>query len=267
MVYFLEELTRRTEFSVLQKLTECAPVSVNSLNCSGSLIIPGFAYKKLPDDAKARINRWLGTAANHLLLTPSWTAVDLTALLDLPVPVAVVKHETLAYEAITVSHVIESAAKERLYRSGSNVLGVRLRKNTASGGISILTIPVLDYAQTQHLDTFKEILNEVLSKHAVEAPEKEAEPTQFTLSPTHLHLLMLCAAGVDIAADTADAMTRYFDCRFSNAQLRANINELRAAGLLTERALTDAGRQLLAERRLYAFVKAIKKQEERGNEW
>jgi hypothetical protein len=267
MLHALLEFKRRTEYKLLNQFTGCQFVSVKELR-QGILVLPGFVLQKMTGDELAYLNRWLDCLDNQLVILPSWTEINLKPLFQLPLPLSVVSmEEAIYYDDIPVSYRIEGKYKDILYETRGTIFGVQLRRDTGSGLITVVTLPLLDYKLPQLHDKFQEIL-QGLFKHAEKTEGKGNKvPEMFTPDEVQVYLLILLASGEDFSSGLSRKLERYFFHSISEDILVDKFEALKAAGFVENNQLTPKAVAFVKGKKLKAFIRLIRERRESTDGW
>jgi len=150
----LKEYGKRTEYRVLEKFVDIEEVTVNNLS-EGILLVPGILLGKLDKVEIRYMSEWLSSPNNQLILTPVWKEMTLKDLFNTSIDLKVVKDQMLVYEGIPCQFKIEGKVQERLFSNEQGNFAIHYRKDTGSGLLTVITLPLLDYKQSYKHDEFR----------------------------------------------------------------------------------------------------------------
>lgn len=96
--------------------------------------------------------------SNQLIMTPAFIEYNIRNFFDTSIDIDIKKDEGLDYEGVQCDFKIISKAQERIFSNENGVFGIHYRKNTGSGLLTIITLPLLDYKLAHKHDEFKSTL-------------------------------------------------------------------------------------------------------------
>lgn len=257
MIQILKEYSNRTEYKVLKKYVNVKEVELDKLDV-GALVIPGIVLFKLDLQYVKKINEWLENSSSQLILVPTWTEMDLQTMFNSSIEIKIVKEKELFYEEFKCEYKIEGKFQDIIYENNRGILGVNYKKDTSSGVITILTIPLLDYKLTNLHDEFKEeFLNCIIVKEAGNTQEKILEK-DFTLLNEHEYIVMLKAAGYSINNDLSKDISKYFGKNLEFLTIDMLTKDLYREGFINNDGLTEKGLKIVGNKRLKAFIRVLK---------
>lgn len=265
MVQIISEYGKRTEYKVLEKFATIQEVSIDNIS-EGILLLPGILLNKLEKAEINILNNWLNTSNNQLILSPAWKEVSLNDYFDISLGLKVLKGEDLEYEGIECQYKVEGKVQEKIFTNEKGDFGVHYRKDTGSGLLTVITLPLLDYKLSHKHDEFRQYFSACMNKTKPKEKEQTVEQEALEIGEDHLQLFILLAAGLKLDDDLREAFRQYFN---KNLELK-RIEELKGAliqeGFINGREISDKGRTFIKERQLKSFIKVL---EGRGrtNEW
>lgn len=265
MIQALEEYSQRTEYKVLQKFANIQEVSINNL-AQGILLLPGILLGKLKELDLEILRNWLKIPNNQLIITPTLIECNIREFFDTSIDIIIKKEEGLDYEGIQCYYKIQSKAQEKIFSNENGDFGIHYRKNTGSGLLTIITLPLLDYKRAHKHDEFKKYFNFCVNKTEVVSEEREPQNIEFIIREEHIQLLMFIAAGYGLHSDLSKEFNQYFKKSLDDNCIQKLGEELEQKGLIREARLTDIGMELVKERRLKPFIKVLEGGR-MANEW
>lgn len=257
MIQILKEHSNRTEYKVLKKYVNVKEVELDKLEV-GVLVIPGIVLFKLDLQYVKKINEWLENSSSQLILVPTWTEMDLQKMFNSSIGIKIVKDKELFYEEFKCEYKIEGKFQDIIYESNRGILGVNYKKDTSSGVITILTIPLLDYKLTNLHDKFKENLLNCIMVNEIGNTQEKIMEKDFTLSNEHEYIVMLKAAGYSINNDLSKDISKYFDKNLDFVAIDMLNKDLHREGFIDNDGITEKGLKLVENRGLKAFIRVLK---------
>lgn len=267
MVQALLEFEKRTEYKVLQQFVECEFVHIGEL-MQGNLVIPGFVLNKMTSDEISCLNSWLDGPGNQAVILPSWIGINLAKLFHLSLSLEVLSMEEVKYFGeIPVSQRIEGKYKDKLFEAAGDIFGVRLRRDTGSGLITVVTLPLLDYKLPHLHEKFRLILQDLFMPAAKGEGKTEKTPEMFAPDDVQVHLLILFASGEDLSSWLSRKLEHYFFYKAPEDILIDKVEQLRAAGFIENDQLTPRAAAFVEDKKLKAFVRLIRERRESADGW
>lgn len=266
MIQLLSEFEKRTEYMVLKDIKECSSVSIHALK-PGTVVIPGFVLKKMTDENINTLKSWLDNRNNHLILVPSWIELDIGKIFEASLPLKVKAIDETFYEKTPVRYNIQTMIKDRLFEQDGKIFGINFRKNTGSGLVTVVTLPLLDYKLSQFKDKFKDIFNFLLLFSDEVKEEKVLNDAEIVLDPIHISLIILKAAGIDLGINLKEKIYKYFYIDMSVEEIKDKLNDLKIGGLVQDDKLTDKVKRVIKDRRLKPFIDVVIRKEVSSDGW
>lgn len=265
MVQILSEYKRRTEYKVLEKFATVNEVHIDSIS-DGILLLPGILLDKLEKEELDVLNKWLNTSDNQLILSPAWKEVSLNDYFDISLGLKVQRDEGLEFEGIECQYKVEGKVQERISANEQGNFGVHYRKDTGSGLLTIITLPLLDYKLSHKHDEFRQYFSTCINKSKPKDKGQSVKRKAFEIGEDHLQLFMMFAAGLKIDGGLQKAFSQYFNKNLEGESIKDLEEVLTKQGLIDSREVSDKGRAFIKEKRLKSFIKVL---EGRGstNEW
>lgn len=261
----LKEYGKRTEYKVLEKFLDIKKVTLDTLS-EGVLLLPGILLGKFEKEEIRHMNGWLSNPNNQLILTPAWKEVNLKDLFNTSVDLKVLKDQELVYEGITCQFKIEGKVQERLFSNEQGNFGIHYRKDTGSGLLTVITLPLLDYKQSHKHNEFRELFSLCIEKTEIIEKVVSEEKFEDEITEDHIQLFMLLAAGITEEEYSKEDFKRYFNKDLPVEKIQELREGLIQAGLIESGKITDKGKNYMEEKKLKSFIKVL----ERGrriDEW
>jgi hypothetical protein len=240
-------------------------VNIDSLS-EGILLLPGILLDKLEKKELEVLNKWLNIPDNQLILSPAWKEVSLNDYFDLSLVLKVQREEGLKFEGVECQYKIDGKIQEKFFSNEHGNFGVHYRKDTGSGLLTVITLPLLDYKLSHKHDEFKQYFYSCISKKRPKNNRQSKEPKEFEISEEHLQLFMLFAAGVKNDNDIQEAFNQYFNKNINWESIKSLEEVLTQQGLIDSRDVSDKGKLFIKEKRLKSFIKVLERRES-TNEW
>jgi len=263
IIQVLEDYSQRTEYKVLQKFTSIQEIRIDNL-AQGILLLPGILLGKLDKKDIKILRNWINMTSNQLIMTPAFIEYNIRDFFDTSIDIDIKKEEGLDYEGVQCDFKIISKAQERIFSNENGVFGIHYRKNTGSGLLTIITLPLLDYKLAHKHDEFKKYFIDCINK--IEVEEREPQNKEFEVLEDHLQLLMFIAADCKSYEDLSKKFNIYFNKDYDDYYIRKLEEELEQMDLIQDKRVTDQGTELVKERRLKSFIRVLKGVKG-SNEW
>ena len=260
---YLNKYVNRTEFKVLKQLNDVKLADIGNL-CGGSLLVPGIILNSIIPDDRKKLIEWISIRTNHLLLTPSWTKMDVGEILGIKPQVKI----DLKSGENENDYVIRTSVKESFFKEDTNIKGIRFRNNTSSALITVTTIPVLDYRYSEAEKSRKEWwdLIYIPEKENEESAKQEIDSSEFINTDDKI-LLLLVGAGILFESEPAKTIKKYFGVSLKLSNIQKSLNKLQESGLLTNGSITSDGKRWIKMKNLESFQNALIERKEKSNGW
>ncbi|MDQ2087926.1 hypothetical protein RBH29_15965, partial [Herbivorax sp. ANBcel31] len=144
--------------------------------------------------------------------------------------------------------------------------GVHYRKDTGSGVLTIITLPLLDYKLSYKHDEFKKYFSICINQKEQKDKGQIKEKKAFEIGEDHLKLFMFLAAGIKIDSDIKDAFSQYFNKSIEIEGIKELEEVLVQQGLINSRKISDRGRTFINKKGLKSFIKVLEGREN-TDEW
>jgi len=263
MVTYLNCHKNRTEFKMLQQLTDVKLVDFDNLE-QGSLLIPGVVLKSLTKENARELSKWISFRANHLILTPAWINIDLKKVLAIKPEVKIEASSTGDIGDYTITTSVYST----FYQEGSIKKGIRFRNNTSSCLITVTTLPVLDYlhsiSEDKRRDWWKTISLNDSDSGEVSNRKPEAKDL---LSVEDKMILLLFGAQIPLFIEPEKVIKKYFGTNLSTGVIKSSVIKLENMGLVNETSLTVEWLKLIQSQNLDSFQDVLIKRKENSDDW
>ena len=257
-VQILSEYQNRSEYKVLKKFVDVKAVSAENLEC-GVLIISGIVLSKLDKSYLDRLKHWLEIRTNQLILLPPWIDVDLSKMFNTSININVSKEEWVIYEEIECDYKIEGKFQDVLHYSGKYVLGANYRKDTGSGMLTILTLPLLDYKLVGFHERFKEILLNCIVENDYSVLEEEiVKHDEFNVSPVHEYIIMLAKAGYELDDSLNRSIKKFFGMEIPSDKIAQFVEELKTDKFIEGNKIAEKGNELIESKKFKAYIRVLK---------
>ena len=256
IIQILKEYGSRTEYKVLEKYAKIQKRDIDEI-CQGLLLLPGILLTRLNENELQKLRDWLKAPNNQLIITPALTECNLKDFFDISIDILLLKEE-VNYEGIHCDYRIESIAQDKIFTSSKGVLGIHYRKDTGSGLITVITLPLLDYKLSHKHDEFKKHLIDCVKEEVIERELQEIEQSANIIQEELIQVLMLIAAGYRLNEEMLESFNQYFNKTLDDNSLKVIEHELDEKDLIKNGQITSKGEELLSERRLNSFIKVLK---------
>jgi hypothetical protein len=263
-VQILDQYKNRTEYRLLKDFCDCQTVQINSLK-NGVLVLPGVLLSKLEKQQLDLLNTWLEDNKNQLILTPSWTEMNLKEILYPSVDIKISRIEG-NYQGISVDFIIKTTAKDVVFQQNGKKFGIHYRKNTGTGLITVVTLPLLDYKMIQLEDKLKCLFNSLL---LAEDGKQESliEVKDFVLDDIHIYLIILKGAGIDLNQSLSSIIHKYFGTLIDEEIAKRAYQDLVENQYISDNGLLRKSMMVVKERKLKSFINAVKQRGEKEDGW
>lgn len=263
-IQILDEYKNRTEYRLLNDFYDCRVARMNSLQ-TGVLVLPGILLSKLDKQQLDLLNAWLESNKNQLILTPSWTEMNLKEIFHSSLDIRISRTDD-NYDGIPIGFLIDTAVKDVVFQRNGRKFGIHYRKNTGTGLITAVTLPLLDYRVVQLEDKLKALFNSLLFDEDVKQ-ESSIETEDFIFDDIHLYLIILTGAGIDLSQSLSSIIHKYFGTFIDEETAKQGYQNLVANQYINENGLLSKGMTVVEERKLKSFINAIKQRREKENGW
>lgn len=265
VVQILRDYKNRTEYKVLEKFITVKEVNIDSLS-EGIFLLPGILLDKLEKKELEVLNKWLNTSDNQLILSPAWKEVSLNDYFDLSMVLKVQREEGLEFEGVECQYKIYGKIQEKFFSNEHGNFGVHYRKDTGSGLLTVITLPLLDYKLSHKHDEFRQYLYSCINQKRAKNKRQSMETKRFEIGEEHLQLFMLFAAGEKNDNDIQEAFSQYFSKNINLERIKSLEEVLTKQGLINSREVSAKGKLFIKEKRLKSFIKVLERRES-TNEW
>lgn len=264
IIQILDEYKNRTEYRLLNDFYDCKVARMNSLQ-TGVLVLPGILLSKLNKQQLDLLDIWLEDNKNQLILTPSWAEMNLKKILRSSVDIGISRTDD-NYDGIPIGFLINTTVKDVVFQRNGRKFGIHYRKNTGTGLITVVTLPLLDYKMIHLEDKLRVFFNSLLVAEDVKQ-EPLAETKDFILKDIHLYLIILTGAGIDLSRSLSSIIHKYFGTFIDEETAKQGYQDLVANQYINENGLLSKGMTVVEERKLKSFINAIKQRREKENGW
>ena len=255
IVQIIKEYQNRTEFKVLKKFVDVKEVALEELE-NGVLVLSGIVLSKIDSD---NLKKWLENPANQLMILPPWVEMDLTNIFGTSININIKKEDWILYEEVKCDYKIEGKFQDIIYKSGKCILGVNYRKDTSTGILTILTLPLLDYKLTSNHEKFKGLLLEcIILNDSHELEINVIETKEFEILPIHEYIIMLKAAGYELNDSLNRNIKKIFGANFNYFEILTFVEELKKYKFIEEKRILDNGMEFIATKRFKPFIRVLK---------
>lgn len=263
-IQILDEYKNRTEYRLLKDFYDCQVAQMNSLQ-TGALVLPGILLSKLGKQQLDLLNTWLENNKNQLILTPSWAEMNLREIFHSSVDVRISRTDD-NYEGIPIGFLIDTTAKDVIFQQNGKKFGIHYRKNTGTGLITVVTLPLLDYKMIQLEDKLKALFNTMLLAEDVKQGLLIGTK-DFILDDIHVYLIILVGAGIYLSQCLASIVHKYFGVLIDDETAKQGYQDLIENQYINENGLLSKGMTVVKERKLKSFINAIKQRGEKEDGW
>jgi len=264
VIQILDEYKNRTEYRLLKDFYNCQVAQMNSLQ-TGVLVLPGILLSKLGKQQLDLLNTWLEDNKNQLILTPSWAEMNLKEILHSSVDIRISRTDD-NYEGIPIGFLIDTTVKDVVFQQNGKKFGIHYRKNTGTGLVTVVTLPLLDYKMIQLEDKLKALFNSLLLAEDVKQ-ESLVETKDFILDDIHIYLIILTGAGIDLSQCLSSIIHKYFGVFIDEETAKQGYQDLVANQYINENGLLSKGMTVVKERKLKSFINAVKQRGEKEDGW
>lgn len=260
----LDEYKNRTEYRLLKGFYDCQIVNLDALQ-KGILVLPGILLNRIVKEQLDLLNIWLEDRSNQLILTPTWIEMNLKNFFDSSIDILITKTDS-SFDRIPVDYKIEATAKDTIFQQNGNSFGIHYRKNTGTGLITVVTLPLLDYKLIQFEENLKTLFDYLLQVDGV-AQEPKLEIKDFTLNDIHIYLIILSGAQVDLVKQMCEKIKKYFGVTVNEETARERYKDLVVYQYINADGLTKKGMDIVRERKLKSFIQVAKQRGEKEDGW
>lgn len=248
---------------MLRQLTEVEMVDLDNLK-HGSLLIPGITLKNLSKKDNEKLSEWISSRANHLILTPAWTRMDLGKILSLKPEIKIEANEFQTNN----DYFITTSVKNSFFQEGSAVKGIRFRNNTSSCLVTITTLPVLDYRSGISAEKRIDFWQMIVSKDTdSDADLHRVSKGNNLLNSEDKIILLLFGAQIPLSAAPERVVRKYFGTIIDHEVIKSSLYKLENLGLINVTDLTADGRKLIHDQNLDSFKDVLIKRKNNSNGW
>lgn len=265
MVQLLKEFENRTEYKVLKNFTLCDAAPIEDLH-NGILVVPAIALAKLSQEKLTTLKQWIEDCKNQLIILPTWIEMNVQTYVNATVPIEVRAFNS-HYNGIPVNYQIRSSVKEVVFEQNGQVFGINYRRNTGCGLMTIVTLPLLDYKLSEHMDLCRSLFHKLISVEIKEVADVPNVSGELKLDDIHLYLLLLAASDVSFEDGITAKVKKYFNTEATEETLHIKYNELLNNRYICERKASDLGLDYIKQKNLKAFTRTIRERELRSDEW
>ena len=263
-VQILDEYKNRTEYRLLKGFYDCKIVNLDALQ-NGVLVLPGILLNKIDKEQLNLLNIWLEDSNNQLILTPTWIEMNLKKFLDSSIDILITKTDS-SFDKIPVDYKIKAAAKDVIFQQDGKIFGVNYRRNTGTGLITVVTLPLLDYRLIQFEYKLKTLFNSLFQADG-KAQESMVEIKNFTLNDIHIYLIILSGAQIDLVNQMSKKIKKYFGVTVGEETAMEAYKDLVAHQYINADGLTNKGMDIVKERKLKSFIQVVKKRGGKEDGW
>ena len=263
-IQILDEYKNRIEYRLLKDFYDCHVAQMNSLQ-TGVLVLPGIILSKLGKQNLGLLNTWMEDSKNQLILTPSWAEMNLKEILHSSVDIRISRTDD-NYEEIPIGFLIDTTAKDVIFQQNGKKFGIHYRKNTGTGLITVVTLPLLDYKLIQLEDKLKALFNSMLLAENVKQGSL-IEAKDFILDDIHVYLIILVGADIDLSQCLSSIIHKYFGVLIDDETAKQGYQDLIENQYINENGLLSKGMTVVKERKLKSFINAIKQRGEKEDGW
>jgi len=248
---------------MLEELTEVTLVDFDNLK-HGSLVIPGVTLKNISKEDIKKLSDWISSRANHLILTPAWTSMDITKVLTVKPEIKIEYNESQTEE----DYIITTSVKNYFFQEGSAIKGIRFRNNTSSGLYTITTLPVLDYRSGISDEKRKNFWQMIISKDTDTDEDLNLVPdANNLLNAKDKIILLLFGAQIPLSVEPEKVVRKYFGTKIDQEVIKSSIYKLENLGLINGMDLTTDGRKLVHDQNLDSFKDVLIKRKDNSDGW
>ncbi|MUL33946.1 hypothetical protein [Priestia megaterium] len=265
IVQVLKGYRNRTEYKVLEKFVTVQEINIDNLS-KGILLFPGILLGKLEEKDLKKINQWLSIPSNQLILTPAWRELNLKDFFNISVDLKVLKSEDLDYKEIECQYKIEGKIQEKLFVSDKGNFCIHYRKDTGSGLLTVITLPLLDYKLSHMHEKFEQLLLESIEKKKQKETKMKMKKEIAKIGENHLQLFMLIAAGFKLEKDLRAGLDTYFNKNLQVSIIHELESDLIEEEFIENKEISDKGKDLIIKKRLKSFIKVLERGRKNG-EW
>ena len=263
-VQILDEYKNRTEYRMLKGFYNCQIANLDALQ-KGVLVLPGILLNRIDKEQLNLLNIWLEDSNNQLILTPTWIEMNLKNFFDSSIDILITKTDS-SFDKISVGYKIEATVKDTIFQQDGKIFGVNYRRNTGTGLITVVTLPLLDYRLIQFEYKLKNLFD-FLFQVDVAAQDSTVEIKNFVLNDIHIYLIILLGAQVDLVNQMPEKIKKYFGVTVDEETAMGMYKDLVAHQYINSDALTNKGMDVVKERKLKSFIQVVKKRGEKEDGW
>lgn len=264
IIQILDEYKNRTEYRQLRDFYETQTITIDALQ-TGILVLPGILLSKMNKQQLNKLNTWLEDSRNQLILTPAWIDMNLKDVFHSSVDIKISKTDG-SFNQVSVEYEIKTYIKEIIYQQDGKCYGINYRKNTGTGLITVVTLPLLDYKFIQFEDKLKTLFDSLLLDKNIKTEFKIKEKA-FVLDNIHIFLIILSGAQIDLTQQISAKLSRYFRIEIDEETANQKYKDLIINEYINDCGLMKRGMAVVKERKLKAFINAIKQRGEKEDEW
>ena len=265
MLQIVREFESRTEYRMLKGYAQCMSILLTELK-SGVLVLPGVVLARLTKEQLNAIYEWTEQRQNQLILVPAWSETNIRSFINASVSIEI-KETKGEYEKIPVPYQIRSPIKDIVFGQDGKVYGIHYRRNTGSGLITVVTLPLLDYNLIGYEEELKDLFHSLLQSKTVLVEMPVETNQELVFEDIHLHIMLLTGAGVDFEKGYLSKLRKYFDVASDEETIKAKYAQLLQHGFIHGQELANKAIEYINKNKMKAFVRAIRERELKENEW
>ena len=263
-IQILDEFRNRTEYRLLKDFYNCQAVQMDSLQ-TGILVLPGILLSKLNKQQLGLLNTWLEDNKNQLILTPSWTEMNLKEMLHSSVDIRISRIDD-KFEGIPIEFLIDTAVKDIVFQQNGKKFGIHYRKNTGTGLVTVVTLPLLDYKILHLEDKLKVLFNSLLLA-GNDKREPLEETKHFILDDIHIYLIILVGTDIELSQNLSNIIHKFFGVLIDEETVKKRFQDLMENQYINENGLLSKGMDVVKKRKLKSFINAVKQRGEKEDGW
>ena len=262
-VQILKPFAHRTEYKVMREWMPIREVYLTELN-EGTCVIPAVVLSKLSLPECAILVNWAKQWGNQLLIFPPFHSVDLKARLRLVADLTVNRVAENLYEGLPVNEIFLTNLQPKLYLASGKTIALDISYHSGSGLVTISTLPLLDYRLLAYEEKCQEIFQQLLFVHDNREDHTDKHQ-EFELTPLHVHLIILAAAGITSMHIICAHLKIYFNTSTDEEMIKLVQEQLRNENYLAlDGNISFKGQQFIEQSGYRAFVKELAKSPREG---
>ncbi|UZQ52408.1 hypothetical protein [Clostridium kluyveri] len=252
----LKEYGKRTEYKVLEKFVDMQEVTLNTLY-EGILLLPGILLGKFEKEEIKHLNEWVSNPSNQLILTPTWKEMNLKDIFHTSLDLKILKSEDIEYEGIECDYKIDGKVQDNLFVNEKGILGIHYRKDTGSGLLTVITLPILDYKQSHKHEQFRKLFSLCIVKTVDTEKMDTLEKTVHEITEDHIQLFMFLAANITVEKELQEGLKRYFNKDLGIEKIQGLKEDLIQEGFIEAEKTSDKGKTFIKEKKLKSFIRVL----------